>query len=153
MSVQRTLVQLSALLFVFCFTAEPLVAADSSTLHLQIVLVWASNGQKPSDKNAKELEPDLTKRLRKTPYKWKDYYEVRRKAVSVTANNIEKLPMSSRCSLEIKNSGSERVEVKLIGEGKPVSRQVESLPRGHIMVIAGDDKNDTAWLILLRQQK
>jgi len=125
--------------------------AAEADMHVEAVLVWATNGEKPPDKDLKELEPALARKLHKSPYKWKNYFEVRRLSAAVPPQTMKTVPMSSHCALEITNNGDNRVEVKLVGEGKPVSRHVEDLPLGHIMVLSGDDKNDNAWLIVLRQ--
>jgi hypothetical protein len=126
-------------------------AADTGEMRLEAVLVWGTNGQKPSDSNLKPLEEPLVRKLNKTPYKWKTYYEVERKNVSIPLKSVKQVPMSKHCSLEITYLGDTRIEVKLVGKGKLVSRNVEPLPVGQTMIISGDDKNDTAWLILLRQ--
>jgi len=150
MSLHRNLTWLLAAA-VCSLMAVPIARAVEPDMHLEAVLVWATNGEKPAGKDLKELEPALAKKLHKSPYKWKNYFEVRRLTASVSPQTMKTVPMSSHCALEIINNGDNRVEVKLVGEGKPVSRHVESLPPGHIMVIAGDDKDDNAWLIVLRQ--
>ena len=127
-------------------------AAGAAEMTVQAVLVWGTNGEKPPNKDLKELEPELARKLSKAPYKWKNYFEVDRRLLTVSPSENKHVAMSEHCELEIKNLGDERIEVKLIGRGKPVSRNVESLPPGHTMILSGDDKNDNAWLIVLRQQ-
>lgn len=151
MSKHRFFAWFLAFTFGLWLTAPSIMAADAAGMHLEVVLVWGTNEAKPDDPNLKELDPGLAKKLGRAPYKWKNYFEVRRKEVNVALKSTEKLPMSKHCSLEIRNLGNERLEVKLIGQGKPVSRSVESLPMGHTMILGGDGTNDTAWLIVLRQ--
>jgi hypothetical protein len=144
-----------ALIIFFTLTLLGLAsqAAETPDIHLEAVLVWGTNGEKPADKDLKELEATLAHKLSKTPYKWKNYFEVERKNVVIPQKSVKQVPMSKHCSLEITNLGDNRVEVKLFGKGKPVSRNIESLAVGQTMIIGGDDKNDTAWLIVLRQVK
>ncbi len=149
MSIRRCLVLLTILLGGLCLSSPRLFAADGG-VHLEAVLVWAANSQKTNDANLKELEAPLAKKLHKA-YKWENYYEVRRKEATISGKDATKVPISEKCALEVKNLGEERVEVKLIGKGKPVSRSVESLAHGHLIILGGDDKNDTAWLIVIRQ--
>jgi hypothetical protein len=125
--------------------------AFAGDMNVQAVLVWGTNGEQPANKNLKEIEPDLARKLSKAPYKWKNYFEISRKELAVAANTNKQVPMSEHCQLEMKNLGDDRLEVKLIGRGKLVSRNVEPLPIGHTMILSGDDKNDNAWLIVLRQ--
>ena len=59
--------------------------------------------------------------------------------------------MSPRCVLEIKNLGDERVEVRLHGNGKPVSIHKESLKDNGLLVLGGEAANETAWLVTIRK--
>ena len=149
MSSRRFFVCLTALLGFLCFASTRVSAAESG-VHVEAILVWATHVAKTNDASLKELEPQLVKKLRKT-YKWDLYYEVKRKEATVSGKELTKLPISEKCTLELKNLGEQRFEVHLIGKGKPVSRTVDSLAHGHIIILGGDDKNDTAWLIVIRQ--
>ena len=128
-----------------------LLAADSGALHLETFLVWATNGEKPSDPKLKELDPELSRKLRKSPYKWNNYYQVHCTDFIAPVGGVTNVTLSKQCSLGIKALGENRVEVNLVGRGKPVSRRVETLAPGELMITGGDDKNDTAWFIVLRQ--
>ena len=150
MSIRRFLACLTALLGILCFSAARLTAAEPSGIRVEAILVWATHVAKTNDTSLKELEPQLAKKLRKA-YKWDLYYEVKRKEATVSGKEATRVPISDKCWLDIKHLGEERFEVHLTGKGKAVSRTVESLARGHIMVVAGDDKNDTAWLIVIRE--
>jgi hypothetical protein len=151
MSKHRLFGWLTALMMIAGWGLHSGVAEEASDMHLEVLLIWGTDEGKPADKpKLKELDPELVKKLRKA-YRWKNYFEVDRKTTVVAAKSASSLQMSERCSLEIKNLGEDRLEVKLIGQGKPVSRSVESVPKGHTMVIGGEARNDTAWLIILRQ--
>jgi hypothetical protein len=151
MTIHRSLSYLGSLVVGLCMYLQPASILASSDINVEAVLVWGTNAEKPTAKKLRELEPELSKKLGKSPYKWKNYFEVERKSVVSSVNITKRLVMSERCELEVKNLGDERVEVKLIGQGKPVSRHVESLPAGYTVVLSGDDKNDTCWMIVLRQ--
>jgi hypothetical protein len=149
MSSRYFLPYLTVLLGALSFGTPRLFAADAG-LRLEAVLVWGTHVAKTNDANLKELEPQLAKKFHKA-YKWDFYYEVRRKEATISGKDLTKVPISEKCALEIKDLGDERVDVKLIGKGKPVSRSVESLAHGHLMIVAGEDKNDTAWFVVIRQ--
>jgi hypothetical protein len=141
----------AALLFgVLGLSTVRVSAAESSGLRVEAILVWATHVAKTNDASLKPLEPQLTKKLRST-YKWDLYYEVKRKEVTVSGKDATPIQISDKCSLDIKHLGDHRVEVHLTGKGKAVSRSVESLAHGYLMVFGGDDKNDTAWLIVIRE--
>ena len=40
---------------------------------------------------------------------------------------------------------------KLYGQGKMVVRKTQKIKAGELLVLAGDDKNDTAWFVVLSQ--
>jgi disulfide oxidoreductase YuzD len=151
MSAHRVSAWIWVLVAGLCLLGPSPAVAGGESRQIEATLVWATNEEMPADKKLKELEPELTKRFRHTPYKWKYYYIMNRKEISAAENVSSRLEMSEHCAIEIKIMSNERVEVKLIGEGKPVSRHVEYLPKDHPLVLAGDAQNDTAWLIVLRQ--
>jgi hypothetical protein len=150
MSIRRFLACLIALLGVLFLSSARLCAAESAGTRVEAILVWATHVAKTNDANLKELEPQLAKKFRKA-YKWENYYEVRRKEATIAAKDATTVPISDKCALEIKRLGDERVEVKLIGKGKLVSRTVDSLASGHLVIVAGEDKNDTAWFVVIRE--
>jgi hypothetical protein len=150
MSIRRFLACLFAVLGVLFFNSGHLSAAESSGTRLEAILVWATHVAKTNDASLKELEPELAKRLSKR-LKWNLYYEVKRKEATVSGKDATHVQISEKCSLDIKHLGEHRFEVNLTGKGKAVSRTVESLAHGHIMVVGGDDKNDTGWLIVIRE--
>jgi hypothetical protein len=39
--------------------------------------------------------------------------------------------------------------VKLYGKGKLTVRKTQKINRSELLVLAGDDKNDTAWFVVL----
>jgi len=61
----------------------------------------------------------------------------------------KRVRMSEKCEIEVENLGDSTVEVKLFGEGKMVVRKKQALPTGELLVLAGEDKNDTAWFVVL----
>ena len=151
MSIRRFLACLTVLLAGLCFCAPRIFAGPSPGIRIEAILVWGTHVAKTNDANLKELEPQLAKKFRKA-YKWDYYYEVKgRKEATVSDKEPTRVPISEKCSLEVKHLGGERFEVKLIGKGKLVSRSVESLASGYMMIVAGEDKNDTAWFVVIRE--
>src|SRR5882724_9995863 len=134
MSNRRFLACLTAFLGVLFFGSDRLSAAESPGIRVEAILVWATHVAKTNDASLKELEPELAKKLSKR-FKWNLYLEVRRKESTVGTKDATHVPISEKCSLDIKNLGEERFEVHLTGKGKPVSRTVESLAHGHLMIL------------------
>jgi hypothetical protein len=57
--------------------------------------------------------------------------------------------LSEECSVEVKLLPENVAEVKLIGKGKAMVTRRHSLSKPDALVLAGDDKNKTAWFVVL----
>ncbi|MBI3849294.1 MAG: hypothetical protein HY298_03230 [Verrucomicrobia bacterium] len=126
--------------------SSEVLAAD---LKVEARLVWGTNEDKSPNPDHKPVDATLAKKLRKV-FKWHNYFEVNRKTATIPQNQTANINMSSKCVLEVKNLGNARVEVKLIGKGKLVSKNAQTLTPGEDLIVAGDDKNDTAWFVVIR---
>ena len=117
-------------------------------LNLQAQLVWGTNNEKPDDPKLKDVDPRVKDKLRGV-FKWKNYFEVNRQDFTVTATGPKKVKMSDLCEVQVQNLGNSSVELKLYGQGKMVVRKTQKIKTGELLVLAGDDKNDTAWFVVL----
>lgn len=126
--------------------------ANAPEIKLQTQLVWGTDDAKaPEGKNYKPVEPDILKRLKELPLKWKNYFEVRRTDFSVMPALAKKVPLSDKCELNVLSQSNSTVEVSLIGRGKEVVRRTQSLHKGEILVLGGNAPNSTAWLVILKR--
>jgi hypothetical protein len=150
MITKRLLLALVAIITLTLFCGAT-THAKGGSMELEAQLIWGTNDDKSPDPNHKEIDAPLAKKLSKTPYKWKNYFEVNRQKTSLAPGIAHKMTMSKECELEVKNLGDGRIEVKLFGNKNPVSRNTESLPPGKTLILGGDAKNDTAWLIVIKR--
>jgi len=128
---------------------QPLVVKSApADFTLQAQLVWGTNNDKPNDPKLKEVDPKVTDKLRGV-FKWKNYFEVNRQKFTVTGAGPKRIKMSDRCEIEVQNLGNSSVELKLYGQGKMVVKKTQKIKAGELLVLAGDDKNDTAWFVVL----
>lgn len=141
----------AVVLLLFLATGSTALAA-APEMNLKAQLVWGTDGGKPKDQTLKDLDQKTKERLKKV-FKWKDYFEVDQQGFKVATASKKRVRMSSKCEIEVENLGSSTVEVKLYGEGKMVVRRKEALPEGELLVMAGEDKNDTAWFVVLSVAK
>jgi hypothetical protein len=123
--------------------------ARAEDLHIKCVLVWATNEE---NSKHKEVGAELEKKLRLAPYKWSHYYEVHHTNVVIHPKQTKKIKMSDHCLLEATNPNDGRIQVNVVGEGKPVSKHLEPLPEGQTLTFGGDAKNDTGWLLLIQRK-
>lgn len=129
-----------------------LAVANAGDLCLEFRLIWGANDEKSPDPLHKPLSAEESKELQKV-FKWKYYFEVNGQKISLTPGETRKIRMSDKCVLEVKRLGEARLEVKLFGSGKLVVRQIITLPMGESLILAGDDKNDTAWFVMIKSVK
>jgi hypothetical protein len=126
-----------------CFAGKP-----DEELQLQAQLVWGTNEEKNPEQAFKDVEPRLRKNLQGV-FKWNHYYEISRTNFSVALNKPKAIPISRKCKIEVKHYGQSNLDVKLYGEGKFVLRKKQTLTPAGRLVLAGDDKDGTAWFVVL----
>lgn len=119
---------------------------------MQAELIWGTNGDKPNDPRLKEIDPKTAKKLAGI-FKWKNYFEVGRTNFTVAVGATRKVTMSPKCDVKVQNLGGSKVEVELIGEGKKLVQKRQAIKAGELVVLAGPDKNDTAWFVILHQHE
>jgi hypothetical protein len=135
---------------VSCSEANLLFAAEAKgELKFQVQLIWGTNGEKPRDKDLKEVETRITDALKRI-FKWKNYFEVTRKDLVVPAKGTQRLRLSDKCEIDVQSLGNSNVKIRLLGEGKCVNTRTEPISPGKLLAIAGEDKNDTAWFVVLK---
>jgi hypothetical protein len=144
--MRRTL-RLALVALALCSGALVSPAAERK---LEARLIWGTNEDKSPDPSHKPLEGDLARKLRDLPFKWKNYFEVSRHVFTIDNKAYTNVVISSQCSILVKDKGDSLVTVKLIGKGKEVRRVDKPLPKGEMLTIGGDDKNDSAWFITVK---
>lgn len=123
--------------------------AGEDGVGLQAQLVWATDGTKPAGKELKELDSATRDKLRGV-FRWKEYLEISKQEFQVTTAVLSRVRLSPKCEIEVERFGQETFEVKLFGEGKMVVKKRQSLKPAELLVLAGDDKDDTAWFVVIR---
>jgi hypothetical protein len=126
-------------------------SARAADLKFEAHLVWGTDDSKPpAGKDYKPVDPEIRKKLSELPLKWKNWFEVNKKAFSVppTGTNV---PISDKCELILKIPGGSNVEVALIGKGKEVGRHKQPIAKGELLVLGGPAPNDTGWLVVLKR--
>ena len=142
-SLRRLVVALLFSLAVFPVAAEE--------LKIEAKLLWATNDDTSPNPKHKKVDEEFAKKLRNIPFKWKNYFEENCVTGVIPSRQSRVFKMSSHCTIEITELEGPKVEVKLIGEGKPVNKTIKSLSRGEFFTIGGDSKNGSAWLVIVTQ--
>lgn len=129
-------------------TACSLQTVHAANLELEIILIWGTNDAKSPKKEHKPVDKELAKKLH--IYKWKNYFEIRRFKETVPNRDSKRIKISDKCEIVIKELEGPKVEVELYGEGKLINRTTKQLDKSEYFVLAGDDKNDNAWFIVIK---
>lgn len=109
-------------------------------------LIWGTDKEKLNDPDLQPVDPDLVGRLQKV-FKWKVYYRVKKVEFVVPAKGNKTVELSPKCEIDVTDKGKPMTEVKLFGEKKLVKTIKQAVTQ--CLVIAGDDRNDTAWFVVL----
>jgi hypothetical protein len=124
--------------------------AGESDYHVQ--LIWGTDGDRPKDKPLKDVDSKLLDKL-KAVFKWKNYYEVDQKHVTVPKQGMQKLKLSDKCEIELQDLLNSRIEIRLFGEGKLVVKKAQTVVPDEPIVLGGGGKDQTAWFVVLTPDK
>ncbi|PYI85252.1 MAG: hypothetical protein DME26_11435 [Verrucomicrobia bacterium] len=149
-------VWLLVLLSLVSLAVPNLFAGD---IKVELQLVWGTNEEKSPDPKYKPVDPAVVKRL--ASLKWKRYFQVNSQVVTIPSRKMQRVKLSPQCEVEITEMEGPQVEVKVYGRTaqaaaknepfKWVHKHLEKLAKDDLLVIAGDDKNDCAWAIVIKR--
>ena len=128
--------------------AKPAAQAPGAPEEYEVRLIWANNEETSPDPTHKKLDTNLTAWLKKS-FRWSSYYEVNKTVLAIPASQMKEAKLSDVCTVKVKNLGDSRLELELWGKGKRVSKTIEKLDKW--IILAGEDKNETAWFVVIRK--
>ena len=126
-------------------------SVQAGELKLEAILIWGTNDEKSPDPDHKAVDPKLARKLKKLPFKWKNYFEVNRSKFTLAEDQTQKIELSKECKIKVRNLGKNNVEVQLYGKGELVSKISQCLTKDECLVTGGNAANLTAWFVMLRQ--
>ena len=147
--ISRSLSVLCALALWLCGSAFA-AAAEVKEVKLEATLVWGTNEAQSPNPEHKPVSAEVAKKLEVLPFRWKYYYEVKRKQFTVAEGAAQKVGLSKDCQIQVKNLGKQLVVMDLIGKGEIVSTIKKPLPKGEALVTGGNAPNLTAWFVVLK---
>lgn len=139
-----------SMLFVLTLTG---VTAHAGGLRFEAQLIWGTNDEKPPNPRLKEVGPEIRKKLAGLPLKWKKYFEVNQKQLTVPKGGDNQVSLSEKCEIVVKHIEVDQVEVSLISKKKNevVMKRTQPFPKGEILVLGGNAPNSTSWLATLKR--
>ena len=141
-----------ALLLGILWAAMFVEGAEGKKFHSQ--LVWCTDKAKPEGQKRRPLDAKLEGTGKKI-FKWKNYFEISRKIIDLPKDDGNRIRISNRYAVVIREMDAEQIEVELYGDkkltGKVVERTGPILNKGEHLVIGGDDQDNDgdAWLLVL----
>ncbi|MBU6409094.1 MAG: hypothetical protein KGR98_01785 [Verrucomicrobia bacterium] len=115
--------------------------AAKGGLRLEVQLVLGVNQPEQGHSHLRSVARDIEKKLKHLPLKWKYYYVVSGKKISIGGGRTRDVDLSQNCRVSIKNLGAWQVEVTLTSGGVTVGRITESLHHGHLLVAGAGAEN------------
>jgi hypothetical protein len=140
----------SLLAFTFLLSESDLRAAPSE-IKIKVQLIWATNADKSPDPKHKPVSDALRKKLLESPMRWTNYFVVKEATMKLPPAGSDKVSLSEKCSVEVKDLGKSMFEISLYGKGQKVLKQSQSLPHDETLVLGGNDRNETAWFVVLKR--
>jgi len=137
-------------LFALLLLAGNTVDILAANLKLEAKLIWGTDDDKSPNPEHKEVDPATREKLCKV-FKWKNYFIVNRVVKEVPSRSSNQFRLSPDCTIEIKELEGPKVEVKLIGKGKEVHKTTLTISKGQSVVYSGDDKNQSAWFVIITE--
>ena len=139
---------LAAWLALFTFAV---LAAPPAELRFEAFLIWATNADKSPNPAHKPVTPEVRRKLSGLPLKWKNYFEVNRQQFAVASGGSDRVELSKKCALELRDIDGKHVEISLFGKGEQVLKRTQALPQGEMLVLGGNAPDETGWLVVLKR--
>lgn len=119
---------------------------------MRATLIWGCDDENPKDQTIKPVDAEMSKRLHGI-FKWKHYFIVTNMTAVVPEKMSKKMVLSKKCEVEVQNKNATKsYQAKLYGENKLLKELEQPIKLGEDLVLAGDDKNATAWFVILTPQ-
>jgi hypothetical protein len=125
---------------------------QAEELKIEAKLIWGTDDERSTNATHKLVDETLAKELRKI-FKWKNYFVINQQNGVVPSRGTKQFQMSKQCTIEITELEGPKVEVKLIGQGKPVNKTTKALKRGEFFTLGGESENGCAWFVVVSQQQ
>jgi len=143
--------RLACLALAFLIVTALAAPVRAGELKLEAILIWGTDDEKSPDPKHKAVDSRLAKKLKKMPFKWRNYFEVNRVKFNLAEDQTQKIELSKECKIKVRNLGKSTVEIYFFGKGELVSKISQSLTKDECLVTGGNAANLTAWFVMLRQ--
>jgi hypothetical protein len=137
------------LLALLLIGAPAVKAADVAPITFYIQLIRGSDQDTPPLPDAHLIGDKLNRRLHDI-FKWKNYWEVKREAVTLKQGMGVRKKMSPERDVEITWTGDKNMVVSIYTNGK-VTRKRQQSTENTFYIAGGDNDATESWFIIVRR--
>ena len=125
-------------------------AAADTTRTLYVQFIWATDQERPSGTNYREVGPKLTRKL--SPLRWKHYWEVEQKQIGVRSQHATRvnLPRQRKVEIELLKTGD--VDVRLYRRTGLVTKTRQTI-NGKMAILGGEEENKDYFFLVVRSDE
>ena len=125
--------------------------AESQPVTLYAQVIRGTDQEKPAQVGWKPIGPRLSGQLC-PKFRWKNYWEVSRKAVQVQPGKTVRIKATPEREIEIELGASGESEIRLYSAGKLVRKSKQSRDSKMTIMGGGSDESES-WFIVVRRDK
>jgi len=116
----------------------------------EVQLLWGTDLPKSPNPDHKPLDPDVEKTIQSLPLKFKHYFLVNKNRVVVALGTEQKVDVSEKCAVMVKNLDNMKFQVTFIGKNKQQTR-TQDFPLHEMLVHGGNAPGSNAWLVVVKR--
>jgi hypothetical protein len=140
------------LLGVLCCAAMSSPGAEAKKVAgFEIQLLWGTDMTKSPNPDHKPLDPDVDKTIKSLPLKFKHYFLVNKNRVAVPLATEQKVDVSEKCAVMVKNLDNMKFQVTFIGKSKQQTQRTQDFPLHEMLVHGGNAPGSNAWLVVVKR--
>lgn len=135
--------------FLLLFSTTTLCLADGLGVPFYVQLIRGTDASKPGETSWRPVGPKLGKQFG-PKFRWKNYWEVNRHAVSVVPSKPTRIRLSADREIEIELRGTTDYDLRLYTGGKLARCERQKL-QARMSIMGGGLEATESWFIVVRR--
>lgn len=125
-------------------------AAAGDKFYIQSIK--ATNEADPPSKSARAIGARLGEKLSPV-FRWKHYWELERREITVAEGELKKLKLSSGRTVELGPIVDGKLQVRLYRGKELVRKTCHRVHDKMMAILGGDDEKHSAWFVVIRREE
>jgi hypothetical protein len=126
-------------------------SASAGGAKIEVQLLWGTDAPKSPNPDHKPVDADIKNKLKDSPYKWANYFLVKKLTLVVPSGGSDKQAVSEKCAIEVRDKGNSMFEFSYFGKDKKVETRTQSFPKGETLFYGGNAPGTNAWMLVLKR--